>query len=130
VTQIHLLTDVRTVLIEVVFLECILYTLGVSTFWAWWQTDFGWTIVLKTLAIAVVLLPANLLYVFHVDVNGLGWQWESVAGLALVGVMIAWRFLVTWTIQRFDPPPITKSARRTFRANRRAVRAASRKGMN
>jgi len=118
-TQLLLLSDIRDALVECVFLECILYAAGVSTFWKWWQSDFGWTIVFKTLAIAIVLLPSNLYLVFNIQVGkSLAWQWESVAGLAIVGIMIAWRFVVTWTIQKLDPPT-TKSGRRAFRAARR-----------
>lgn len=125
-SQYQLLSDIADVLVVAIFWISIAFCVAVSTFWKWWETDFGWTIVLKTAAIGLILLPGNLHFMFGLNPETLGWRWLGITCFALVGVIIVWRFVVLWTVQRYDPPP-TKSGRAEFRLARRRKREEGQK---
>lgn len=109
-TQIQFLNDAGTVGFHYVFWASVLFVLGVSTFWPWWKTDLGWTIVLKTACIAAILFPFFLHLILGVNVETLFWEWWRLITFFMVGNIIVWRFFVILIIQRYNPPPV-KSGR-------------------
>jgi hypothetical protein len=112
-SQVQFLSDVDKILIQTVFWISVGFVVGVSTFWPWWKTDLGWTIVLKTAAIAALLLPANLHDLFGIQAGTLAWAWWVTTSFASVGIVIVWRFIVMYILQRYNPPPV-KSGRKTY----------------
>ncbi len=122
-TQAELLAEIGTVLVHVTFWVSAAYIAGVSTFWPWWKTDLGWTIVLEAAAIMVVLLPFELHALFGLDPGGLAFTWLRLAAFAAVPVILVWRFVVTLVIQLLDPPPVKRSgARQRWKQRRRGGR--------
>lgn len=98
-TQLQLLNDLGNILAQVVFWVCFAFVLVVSTYWAWWKADFGWTIMLKIACLAAVLLPFNLQLLLGINVMTYFWRWEVVVTFALVAVTIVWRAFVIWQLQ-------------------------------
>lgn len=109
-TQLQLLNDLAVVMAQVVFWVSVGFVIGVSTFWPWWKTNLGLTIVLKTACIAAILLPFNLHVLLGINEDTIAWRWFGVIMLGGIAAVIVWRFIVMWVIQRYDPPP-TKSGR-------------------
>ena len=91
--------------VRALFWSVIGFVIAVSTFWPWWKSQLGWSIVAKSLALAIAVLPAMLVYWFgpavYADAPWL--QWVSVIGLWLVPPILAWRALVIWQAQRKSP---------------------------
>jgi len=100
-----MLHTVQTLSLHATFWTALAFCAGVSVFWPWWKTDLGWTIVLKTLCLAIILLPYELRTLFHVDNGATGFQWMATIAFAAIPLIIAWRFAVILAIQRYDPPP-------------------------
>jgi hypothetical protein len=103
-SQVHLLNHAAAIILHAVSCLGIAFALGVSFFWPWWKTDLGWTVVLEAVAISVVLFPYDMHTWFNIRVDTLPWLWEQVLGTALVGLVLIWRFVIIWIIQRYDPP--------------------------
>ena len=96
--------------VEAIFYGSLLFCIGVSSFWAWWRSQLGWTIIAKSLALALAVLPAMIFYWFGARAP----QWltaVSIAALWSVPLVLAWRLAVLWKIQRAglipegEPPP-------------------------
>lgn len=87
---------------QVTFWSCWVFTAIVSMFWPWWQTQLGWSIMLKTIAIGLALLPSELmLWLGPVAVARQVWlQWFAVGAVALIPLILAWRFVVIYRYQR------------------------------
>ncbi len=123
-SQQQFLFDLGIILAQVVFWESALFCISVSFFWPWWKQDLGWTIVLKTAAIGLILLPFNLHVWFPgtFPIYSLPWEWVRTVAFASVGVILLWRFIVIYVIQRYSPPP-TKSGRQELGDARRRWKA-------
>ena len=85
--------------VEAIFYSSALFVAVVSLYFPWWRSQLGWTIIAKTLALAVAVFPAMLTYWLGVRVTG--WlAWVSVAALWTIPPILAWRALVIWRVQR------------------------------
>ena len=90
--------------IEAIFYASLLFVAAVSCFWAWWKSQLGWTITAKSLALAVATLPAMFYYWFH----GQDPPWlrdVSTAALWAVPLILIWRAIVLWRVQRQGMTP-------------------------
>ena len=88
--------------VESVFYSALLFVAVISAYWPWWKSQIGWSIVAKSLALALAILPAMIAYwfgprVYH-EVPWLGWV--TVTALWLVPPILAWRAVVIWHVQR------------------------------
>jgi hypothetical protein len=91
--------------VEAVFYTALAFTAAVSCFWPWWKSQLGWTIVAKSLALAVATLPAMLFYWY--SGRSPAWlDWVSVCALWSIPVILAWRAYVLWQVQRSGGQPL------------------------
>lgn len=91
--------------IETIFYCSIAFCLAVSLFWPWWQSRLGWTIVAKSMALAIATLPAMVFFWFGFQPP----EWlriASISGLWLVPPILAWRALELWLVQRRGGQPL------------------------
>jgi hypothetical protein len=85
--------------IEAIFYSSVLFVAVVSSFWSWWKSQLGWTIIAKTAALTIAVFPAML--AFWLGRKEPGWlDWVSVAALWAIPPVLAWRALVLWQVQR------------------------------
>lgn len=85
--------------IEGIFYASLAFPAVVALYWPWWRSQLGWSITAKSLALAIAILPAMSYYWF----GGRAPSWLvdlSLAGLWCVPVILAWRVLVLWRVQR------------------------------
>ena len=88
-----------TVAVQGIFYSALLFPLVVATFWPWWKSELGWSIVAADVAYAVAVFPAMLSYWFGITLPA--WLlWASVVALWLVPPVVAWRASVLWRVQR------------------------------
>jgi len=94
--------DVASVGVQVIFYVNIAFIAGVSLFWPWWRDQLGWSIIAKTAALSVVLLPAMLFIWFGPNAfTSARWlSWFATWALFLVPAALVWRFVVIFRIQR------------------------------
>jgi hypothetical protein len=94
--------DAARIAIEAIFYTSILFTAAVSMFWPWWRSQLGWSIIAKSFALAVAVLPAMIAYWFGTAVYArnpwLGWL--SIAAMATIPLILVWRAAVLWHVQR------------------------------
>jgi hypothetical protein len=85
--------------IELIFYTSLAFCIAVSSFWAWWKSQLGWTIIAKSLCLAIATLPAMVF--FWLGHRAPTWLEDvSIAGLWSVPVVLAWRAIVLWRVQR------------------------------
>ena len=85
--------------IEAIFYSSVLFVAAVSTFWPWWKSQLGWSIIAKTAALTIAVVPAMLYY--WLGHRPPGWlNWLSVAALWTIPLILAWRGWVLWQVQR------------------------------
>ena len=88
--------------IQAIFYTSLLFTVAVSTFWPWWRSQLGWSIIAKSLALTVAVLPAMIAYWFGPAIYArnpwLGWL--SIGAMATIPAILAWRAWVLWQVQR------------------------------
>jgi len=87
---------------QVIFYVNIAFLAGVSLIWPWWRDQLGWSIIAKTVALSIVLLPAMLFVWFGPNAfTQAPWlAWVSAWSLFLVPAALIWRFVVIYRIQR------------------------------
>ena len=85
--------------IEAIFYSSIGFVILLSTFWAWWRTQLGWSIIAKSIALAMAVLPGMLVIWFGITVTA-PLQWVTLCALWAVPVILGWRLAVLWLIQR------------------------------
>jgi hypothetical protein len=88
--------------IQFVFWAAVVVTVGVSTFWPWWKTDLGRTIILEVICLATILLPSTLRLELQVNTDQTFWQWWVAITFFLAGCIIIWRAFVVWKYQRYE----------------------------
>lgn len=88
--------------IQGVFYSALLFVLAVSTFWPWWKSQLGWSIVAKSIALAIAVFPAMLAYWFgpQVYTRALWLRWAAIGALWTIPLILAWRLAVIWQAQR------------------------------
>lgn len=103
--QIQFLTGLVTWTIVGVFFISLVFVPVVSSFWSWWRTAFGQSLVLLEVLIALTLLPATVKRLFGLDAGTRFDLWFTVVALWLVGITIIGRAWVLYKIQRggIDP---------------------------
>ena len=95
--------------VEAIFYGSLLFCIGVSAFWAWWKSQLGWTIIAKSLALTIAVLPAMVFFWFGARAP----EWlaaVSTAGLWCVPLILMWRLAVLWKIQRDGRHPEAEPA--------------------
>ena len=94
--------QITHVIIQVIFYSGLLTPLVMATFWRWWQTELGWSIVAKTLCLSASLLMVMLTYWFGPTdfLRSAGLQWFTVVMLAAIPVILWWRVWVIFKTQR------------------------------
>lgn len=87
---------------EGIFYSALGFIAAVSVFWPWWKSQLGWSIVAKSLALALAVFPAMLTYWFGAGVYARApWLgWVAVGALWAVPPILAWRVAVIWQAQR------------------------------
>lgn len=118
------LIDAARVIIVVIFWTALAHPVATGTFWKWWRTDFGGSLMLKDLLIAAAVSPGALSAMAGVDVSGVAWLWYTVAALGLIPPVIWWRTWVLWREQRAGRSLNPAVAVREWRVARRAAAAA------
>jgi hypothetical protein len=96
----HYLVIVSDWVVMVAFWVVFLLPAGLATFWRWWETYFGWSIVLMDLPVVLALSPDALHRLFNLDVDTLFFQWFVVAAIGLVPIVTIWRMWVLLETQR------------------------------
>ena len=93
---------VSLIVIQVIFYSGFAAPAVMATFWPWWRSELGWSIVAKTLALTLALLPAMLIYWFGFNTftDSRAMQWFSICALAAVPVIVWWRVWVIFKAQR------------------------------
>ena len=88
--------------VEGLFYAALGFVAVVSVFWPWWKSALGWSIIAKSLALGIAVLPAMLAYWFGMGVyQRAPWlQWVAIGALWLVPPILAWRAVVIWQAQR------------------------------
>lgn len=98
---------VAEIAVQAIFYGSVLFIAAVSTFWPWWRTQLGWTIIAKSAALALAVMPAMFIYWFgrntFTQSDWLGWV--SVGALLMVPPILAWRGIVLWRVQRHGAEP-------------------------
>lgn len=88
--------------VEGIFYSALGFVIVVSVWWPWWKSQLGWSIIAKSLALAVAVLPAMITYWFgpgvYKEVPWLGWV--AIAALWVIPPILAWRAVVIWQAQR------------------------------
>lgn len=92
---------------QVTFWSCWAFAALSSVFWPWWKTQLGWSIMLKTIAIGLALLPSELMiWLGRAYVARQAWlQWFTVGAVAVIPLILAWRLIVIYRYQRNSRPP-------------------------
>lgn len=98
----HLQALVSTIVIQVIFYSGLAAPAVMASFWVWWRSELGWSIVAKTLALSLALLPAMFLYWFGPTAftTSDALRWFSIVALAAVPVILWWRVWVIFKTQR------------------------------
>lgn len=93
--------------IQAVFYAGLGFVAAVSTFWPWWQSQLGWTIAAKSVALSLAVSPGMLVIWFGRNhfTDSPALQWVSIVCLFLVPVILTWRAAVLWHVQRTRVPP-------------------------
>lgn len=88
--------------VQGIFYSALGFVLVVSLYWPWWKSALGWSIVAKSLALALAVFPAMLVYWFgpRVYVDAPWLRWMAVAVLWLIPPILAWRAIIIWHAQR------------------------------
>lgn len=88
--------------VEGIFYSALGFVAAVSFWWPWWKTQLGWSIVAKSLALALAVTPAMLTIWFGLEVYAdAPWlQWVAIAALLAVPPILVWRAWVIWQLQR------------------------------
>ena len=91
--------------VQGIFYSTLAFVIAVSTFWPWWKSQLGWTIIAKSLALTGAVVPAMLVYWFGVKVP-VWLSWVSVIILWAIPPILAWRAYVIWKVQRKGSTPV------------------------
>lgn len=93
---------IAAVIIHVIFWSGLVAPAVLATFWPWWRSELGWSICAKTIALSLVLVPAELETWFgSADFeHSQALQWFSLAALAAIPVIVWWRVWVIFKTQR------------------------------
>ena len=93
---------VALIIIQVIFYSGFAAPIVMATFWPWWRSELGWSIVAKTLALSCALLGVMLVYWFGPTdfAQSAFMQWFTVVALAAVPVALWWRVWVIFKTQR------------------------------
>ena len=77
-----------------------------ATFWKWWKSRLGWSIVSKTLALSASLLLSVLIYYFGPGIlERFPWLiWFAIVMLYLVIFVIWWRVYEIYRVQKRGAP--------------------------
>ena len=92
---------VSLVIVQAIFYSGFAAPAVMATFWPWWRSELGWSIVAKTFALSLALLPAMLLYWLGPTTftTSSALRWFSIAALGAVPLIVWWR---VWVIYRFQ----------------------------
>lgn len=95
-------TDWATAAIQCVFYTSLAFVVLISLFWSWWKTQLGWTIALKSLAIAAAVFLEMLEVWFGPGFvrDHPGLETVSIVSLFCVPLILIWRLVVLYRIQR------------------------------
>ena len=87
--------------VEGIFYSALGFAVVVSLFWPWWKSALGWSIVAKSLALAIAVFPAMLSYWLGARFGRTPWlQWVAISALWLIPPILAWRVVVIWQAQK------------------------------
>ena len=87
--------------VEGIFYSALGFVAVVSFFWPWWKSQLGWSIVAKSLALALAVFPAMLAYWLGPGVARVAWlQWTALGALWVIPPILVWRLVVIWQAQR------------------------------
>ena len=92
------------VIIQVGFWMSVAFIIGTSTFWPWWKTDLGWTIIFETLGLGILMFPTSMELEFGIKADTLTWQWIASLSFVFVVIVLPWRAVAIWRRQRYGPP--------------------------
>jgi len=73
---------------------------GVSLIWAWWESWLGRSLMSLDVAISLALAPAVLRVLFGLTTARLVIACYYAASLFTVGLIMMWRLVVVWRVQR------------------------------
>lgn len=100
----QILHNYDVVLVQAGFWVSLAFVLVVSTYWPWWKTDVGWTIILEAVGLGLLLMPSTTGLEFGWNTSDLFWQWFVAICFTFVFVIMPWRAVVIWRRQRYDLP--------------------------
>ena len=93
---------VSLVIVQAIFYSGFAAPAVMATFWPWWRSELGWSIVAKTLALSLALLPAMLLYWLGPSAftTSSALRWFAIGALGFVPLIVWWRVWVIYKAQR------------------------------
>jgi len=103
VTQAELLLDLLNDAVAVAFPIAILFPLiGLPKigFWPWYQSSWGWNLVIFDLVVAIAVLPSWLHRVLGMNPETLYFEWILVVSLWSIPIIVLWRTFLIWRAQR------------------------------
>lgn len=99
-TQEQLIADISDVVILYTFWVTALVPVAVASFWRWWRHELGWTFVIMDVLLALALSPAAARRMFGIPITSPGFEWFTLAAIALIAPVTVWRVSVLWRVQR------------------------------
>ncbi len=88
-----------TIAVQGIFYASLIFIIGVSAFWPWWQSELGWSITAKSIALGLAVLPAQIAY-WTGGKPSPGEQWAATILLWFVPPILIWRAWVLFKVQR------------------------------
>lgn len=88
------------IVLNATFWGCWVFVAVTSFYWPWWKTELGWSITVKSVAIALALVPAELRFWFPAYRETPPLEWLSISAVGAVPLILAWRATVIWRYQR------------------------------
>ncbi|MBS2962586.1 hypothetical protein KGA66_05975 [Actinocrinis puniceicyclus] len=86
------------------FAAALVYIAGYTAMARWWRTPVGRSMVSLAVAIALALLPAVLHYAAGLALTRRWFRWYDRGSLNAIGVILLWRLVVLWRVQRARCP--------------------------
>lgn len=112
-TQALLLQDVLDGITVAAFCTAVMFVAVYTGIASWWRSSLGITIVALDVAIALVLLPSMLHFVFGLKTaQSTAFGWFEAAVFVCVPVITLCRLYVLWQMRRTSAQPRPRPARR------------------
>lgn len=98
-TQFQFLADWIEDAIIIAFVCAILFP-AIGFIYRWWDSSFGWNMIVFDFAVGLALFPAFLHRVFNVNATSYAFLYIEALSITAVPVIVLWRVWAIYGIQR------------------------------